>query len=173
MILITPRSNHNKISLPTIQVENSDVTSSESARNIGVMFDANMSIATQITTMCRSAWYQLRNIREVRHSLMTEATIRLVCALVFSRIDITLAVWGAWLLVVEASTGPEFRCKAGDKMYMIRSHYTHPPRTALAAGQAANSVQTACYHLQGPTWECIILPERDVTAISIYTHTAL
>ena len=36
--------------------------------------------------MCRSAWYQLRNIREVRHSLTTEATIRLVCALVLSRI---------------------------------------------------------------------------------------
>ena len=63
------------------------MTPSESARNIGVMFDANMSMATQITTMCRSAWYQLRNIREVRHSLKTEATIRLVSALVFSRID--------------------------------------------------------------------------------------
>ena len=87
MILITPRSNHNKISLPTIQVGNSDVTPSESARNIGVMFDANISMTTQITTMCRSAWYQLRKIREVRHSLTTEATIRLVCALVFSRID--------------------------------------------------------------------------------------
>ena len=91
VILITPRSIQNKISLPTIQVGNSDVTPSESARNIRVMFDANMSIATQlqITTMCRSAWYQLRNIREVRHSLTTEATIHLVCALVFSRLD-----WG-------------------------------------------------------------------------------
>ena len=87
MILITPRSNHNKISLPTIQVGTSDVTPSESARNIGVMFDANMSMTTQITTMCRSSWYQLRNIREVRHSLTTEATIRLVCALLFSQID--------------------------------------------------------------------------------------
>ena len=63
------------------------MTPSESARNIGVMFDANMSMATQINTMCRSAWYQLWNIREVRHSLRTEATIRLVCAPVFSRID--------------------------------------------------------------------------------------
>ena len=87
VILITPRSNHNKISLPTIKVGNSDVTPSKLARNIGGMFDANMSMATQITTMCRSAWYQLRNIREVRHSLTTEATIRLVCALVFLRID--------------------------------------------------------------------------------------
>ena len=62
-----------------------------------------------------------------------------------------LAVWGARVLVAEASTGPEFRCKAGDKMSTVGSHYTHSPRTALAAGQAANSVQTACYHLQGPT----------------------
>ena len=44
VILNTPRSNHNKISLPTIQVGNSDVTPSESARNIGVMLDANMSM---------------------------------------------------------------------------------------------------------------------------------
>ena len=96
VILITPRSNNNKISLPTIQVGNSDVTPSESARNIGVMFDANMSMATQITTMCRSAWYQLRNIREVRHSLTTESTIRLVCALVFSRIDFgNILLYGA------------------------------------------------------------------------------
>ena len=56
VILIAPRSNHNKTSLPTIQVGNSDVTPFESARDIGVIFDANMSMETQITTMCRSAW---------------------------------------------------------------------------------------------------------------------
>ena len=100
VILITPRSNHNKISLPTIQVGNSDVTPSESARNIGVMFDANMSMATQITTMCRSAWYQLGNIKEVGHSLTTEANSPCLCSGVLAnRLWEHLAVWGASLQV--------------------------------------------------------------------------
>ena len=140
------------------------MTPSESARTIGVMFDANMSMITQITTMCRSAWYQLGNIREVRQSLTTEATFRLVCALMFSRIDYgNILLYGAPGCLLQNSAARS----------TIGSHYTHPLHTALAAGQTANSVQTACYHLQGPTWECTILLERDVTAISIYTNTAL
>ena len=174
VILITPRSNHNKKSLPTIQVGNSDVTPSESARNIRVMFDANMSMqprslpcvdlhGTSLGTLGSQAFSHDRG----NHSP------RLCSGVLANRLWEHLALWGARLLVAEASTSSDFRCKAGDKMSTIGSHYTRPPRTASAGGQAVNSVQTACYHLQGPTWECTILPERDFTAIAIYTHTAL
>ena len=51
------------------------------------MFDHHMDMTTQVTKMCQPAWFQLRNIRSVRSSLIKEATLRLVCSLVLPRLD--------------------------------------------------------------------------------------
>ena len=70
-----------------MQVGDSGLLTSKCARNIGVMFDYHMDMATQVTRMCQATWFQLRNIRSVRSSLAKEATLRLVCSLVLPRLD--------------------------------------------------------------------------------------
>ena len=58
-----------------------------SCRNLGVLFDAQMSMSNQITNVCRSVRYQLRNIGFIRKYLTRSATKKLVHSLISSRLD--------------------------------------------------------------------------------------
>ena len=77
----------NQIPLSHVQVGDVGINPSKSARNIGVMFDQQIYMVSQVTRMCQAAWFQLRNIRAVRSSLTREATLKLVCSLVMPRLD--------------------------------------------------------------------------------------
>ena len=56
-------------------------------RNLGVVFDKNLNMRAQVNTICRSAYFHLRNISRVRSVLSQEATEKLIHALVMSRVD--------------------------------------------------------------------------------------
>ena len=57
------------------------------ARNIGVMLDQNLNMEQEITTICKSAFFHIRNIRKVRKYLPQHAAETVVNALVTSRLD--------------------------------------------------------------------------------------
>ena len=63
------------------------INQSDSCRNLGVMFDRHMNFDCQISTICRSANFHLRNIGAVRKLLPDFAAEQLVHALVTSRLD--------------------------------------------------------------------------------------
>ena len=63
------------------------INPSECARNIGVMLDQNLNMEQQITTICKSAFLHIRNIRKVRKYLPQHAAETVVNALVTSRLD--------------------------------------------------------------------------------------
>ena len=58
-----------------------------SVRDLGVYIDANMSMRTHVTTVVRSCFATLRQIRSVRRSLPRHALLTLVRALVVSKVD--------------------------------------------------------------------------------------
>ena len=60
---------------------------SQSARNIGVIFDRTMTMLPHITSICKSASYHLRNISRIRKFLSTKTTEILVHAFVSSKLD--------------------------------------------------------------------------------------
>lgn len=60
---------------------------SKPVKNLGVMFDQSLTMSAHVTSVVRSATYHLRNIGRIRKSLTTDATKKLVNALVTSRID--------------------------------------------------------------------------------------
>ncbi|XP_067023036.1 uncharacterized protein [Acropora muricata] len=74
-------------SLRSIAVGDEDINPSECARNIGVMLDQNLNMEQQITTICKSAFLHIRNIRKVRKYLPQHAAETVVNALVISRLD--------------------------------------------------------------------------------------
>ena len=74
-------------SLRSIAVWDEVIHSSECARNIGVMLDQNLNMEQQITTICKSAFLHIRNIRKVRKYLPQHAAETVVNALVTSRLD--------------------------------------------------------------------------------------
>ena len=70
-----------------ITVENSLVSSSQSAKNLGVILDNTLSFSTNIKAVTRSCRFMLYNIRRVRPCLTQEAAQVLIQALVISRLD--------------------------------------------------------------------------------------
>jgi len=75
------------LSLPTLHIGDSEINTSESARNIGAIFDSNMNMEKHVNTVCKSAWYHLRRIGSIRKYLDTSSTKTLVHAFITSKLD--------------------------------------------------------------------------------------
>ena len=59
----------------------------ECAKNIGVMFDHNLTMDQQTTSVCRSAFFHISYIRKVRKYISQHAAEIIVHSLVTSRLD--------------------------------------------------------------------------------------
>ena len=69
-------------------VGNADVPMVSSAvLNLGLWFDCNLSMTTQINKTCQSVFYHLHNIRQIRKFLSYESTKSLVQAVIMACID--------------------------------------------------------------------------------------
>ena len=81
-------SKHNpQQSLPPLRFGSDIIQPSSSSRNIGVVFDSTMSMLPHVKSVCKSAFYHLRNISRIRKLLSTETTETLVHAFVTSKLD--------------------------------------------------------------------------------------
>ena len=58
-----------------------------SIRNFGVIFDSCMTMLPHVNSVCKSAFYHIRNISRIRKFLPAECTEILVHAFVSSRLD--------------------------------------------------------------------------------------
>jgi len=58
----------------------------ESARDLGVIFDAELTMSAHVTALCRSGFFQLRQLRPFVRSLITEAAKTLVQAFISCRL---------------------------------------------------------------------------------------
>ena len=70
-----------------INVGNTQIKPTASARNLGVIFDRHLNLESHINNVCRSAYFYLRNIGSVRNMLSDDACSQLIHALVTVRID--------------------------------------------------------------------------------------
>ncbi|KAK3544722.1 hypothetical protein QTP86_026121, partial [Hemibagrus guttatus] len=70
-----------------ISLSNSMISSTASARNLGVTMDNQLSFSSHVTNVTRSCRFLLYNIRRIRPFLSTQATQVLVQSLVISRVD--------------------------------------------------------------------------------------
>ncbi len=71
----------------TIQLGSSTITPSASVRNLGVIFDNQLTFKEHIAKTARSCRFALHNIRKIRPFLTEHAAQLLVQALVISRLD--------------------------------------------------------------------------------------
>ena len=63
------------------------VTFSPAARNLGLLLDSQLTMKDHVSALCRSCFWQLRQLRLVRSSLTSDTAKTLVHAFVNSRID--------------------------------------------------------------------------------------
>ena len=76
-----------KVSINDIFILTTHVRVSETARDLGVVIDRQMSLAAHVSALCRSGYHQLRQLRPVVGSLSADASKTLVHAFISSRLD--------------------------------------------------------------------------------------
>ena len=70
-----------------IKIGDCDITASPIARNIGAVFNSEMSMVSHVKYICRIGYYNLRNITSIRSCLTQKPVVRLTYSLVISRTD--------------------------------------------------------------------------------------
>jgi len=86
LIIGTPQQ-RSKLLSSTISFQNLPITPTTSARNLGVIFDLDLSYKKQITSVCQTSYLYIRQLRQIRSTLDTNSAILLANALVSSRLD--------------------------------------------------------------------------------------
>src|SRR6266516_4323984 len=86
-LLIGNRQQRSKVIDSSLSFHGMSPTPSSSARNLGVEFDSDLFFNQHISTICRSSFYQIRQLRQIRSSLDLNSSIVLANALVSSKLD--------------------------------------------------------------------------------------
>jgi len=78
-----------KSKLPDLKlsVGTSIVCPSQKAKNLGVIFDSSLDMNNQISNICKSAYFHIRNIGSIRNLLTHDAAAQLIHSLITSRFD--------------------------------------------------------------------------------------
>ena len=71
----------------TFNLNGTQIHPSPSVRNLGVVFDRNMSMSAHITQLCRSLNWHIRNLSRIRRFLDFSACHNAVRALILSKLD--------------------------------------------------------------------------------------
>ena len=87
LLIIGSRHQLAKTAIDSIVVGESSIKPSESVRNLGSSFNAQMCVDVHIGNTCRKAFHGLYKIRQIRKFLNTNTTRTLVHAFVSSHLD--------------------------------------------------------------------------------------
>ena len=68
--------------LPPFDIGGELVRASDSARNIGVVFDSCMKYEAHVTSVCRASFFHIRNLARIRKYLSSDSTKILVHAFI-------------------------------------------------------------------------------------------
>ena len=86
-LLVISSSHQAQSIFPALSFESDIISSSDSVRNIGVIFDRTWSMSPHINNVCKSSFYHLRNIARKRKYLSFKSIETLVHAFITSKLD--------------------------------------------------------------------------------------
>ncbi len=79
-----------------LTLDGCSVNSSSSVRNLGVLFDSNLSFDSHVSSICKTDFFYLKNISKLRPMLSMSNAEMLINAFMTSRLDYCNALFG-WL----------------------------------------------------------------------------
>ena len=86
-LLIGTQQQRSKITDASLSFHGTALVPVSSARNLGVVFESDLSFDQHISNVCRSSFYHIRQLRQIRPSLDLNSSIQLANALVSSKLD--------------------------------------------------------------------------------------
>ena len=87
VIVLGPKHLRNTLSNDIATLDGITLASSTTVRNLGVIFDQDLSFNSHIKQISRTAFFHLRNIAKIRHIMSQKDAEKLVHAFVTSRLD--------------------------------------------------------------------------------------
>ena len=76
-----------KVDVSEVPVLSTRINVSETARDLGVVIDSHLSLSAQVAAVCRSGYYQPRQLRPLVRSMSAEAVKTPVQAFISCRLD--------------------------------------------------------------------------------------
>ena len=86
IIVIQPKRNKEELKFDVLY-NNKKVETVTTAKTLGVTLDKHLNMESMIGEKCKSAYYHIRNIGRIKHSLSTNLRIQLVHNLILSKLD--------------------------------------------------------------------------------------
>src|SRR6267154_2371957 len=86
-LLIGTQQQRSKVTDSTLSFHSTTRVPVSSARNLGVVFQSDLSFNQHISNVCRAFFYHIRQLRQIRPSLDLNSSIQLANALVSSKLD--------------------------------------------------------------------------------------
>ena len=86
-VWVTTRQQQSTFTAFSLTVGWSVIVPSKRARNLGVFFGSKLDLKSHISNICRTCYFQLRQLRTVRRSQQPEILMTLLHALVSCRLD--------------------------------------------------------------------------------------
>ena len=86
-LLVGRKAQISKVSLDSFLVGESVIPKSDTAVNLGTLWDSELNLKLHVEKTCNSALYHLRNIYKIRKCLSKSDTETLVHAYITSRLD--------------------------------------------------------------------------------------
>src|SRR5437867_2596337 len=83
-LLIGTQQQRSKITDSSLSFHGTALVPVSSARNLGVVFQSDLSFDQHISNVCRSSFFHIRQLRQIRPSLDLNSSIQLANALVSS-----------------------------------------------------------------------------------------
>ena len=121
------------------------VVPSESAvRNLGVLFDRELSFKDHVAAVCQSSFYQLRRISTIKRYISESSIKTLVTSLVLSRTSrlLQFPTLRSWKATYSQATARAKLCCANDTGFdAVRLHLVYITRSALAENSRENWLQ--------------------------------
>lgn len=78
----------------SLKIDSCSVNSSASVKNLGVLFDCNLSFESHVSNICKTAFFHLKNISKLRPMLSKSNAETLIHAFMTSRLDYCNALLG-------------------------------------------------------------------------------
>src|SRR5207244_3298120 len=76
-----------KLTSTSLTFNGNNLTPVDSCRNLGIVFDKELSFEKHISSICSTSFYHIFQLRQIRSSLDTNSAIVLANALVSSKLD--------------------------------------------------------------------------------------
>ena len=136
--------------LTNLSLSNDIIPVSSSARNLGFIFDSDMSFSEQINSVSKSCHFHIRDIRpnpSSSSSFCSHSPCKFTCLQQTWLLQFTL-LWHLTIKSQQTLTHSKLIGTRHYKHFKISTHHTNTKKTTLASNQTKNRLQTLSSHIQ-------------------------